>query len=629
MPNAPFALSFDGEHLLLDTPRTGPAQGSIAINGAFTVGPWGVSDSGTHENAVDGWHVAVTVGPLGELTLRITNTSGQPRQLTDALFGKWSPDAFCPSLDTAEYRELTHGASFLNNACGVTCVGRKTNWVDFVAPSSMFTVYGHKDGEALLVGVLPPIGDAFSELTTLHSEPHFEADFGLQVRHIFDCLVPPGGCLHTSPLVALSGASGVTLMEEYGQLWQNRRKTSPPPPVVGWNSWDYHSGAVTRTAMDEALEEARRLFGNTLHCFVIDEGWECQWGTWEANWKFAAGLEDFCSHVKEKGAIPGIWTAPLLVNAYNPVYLEHPEWFARRKDGQPRIDSLAYGPMAYLDVTQPAVLEHVHATFSRLKAVGFEYFKVDFAQCILQADCFADVTVPRVDLLRRTFRTIRDAIGQDAYLLSCGTPYESVVDCVDAVRSTGDIHIFWGHVLRNAMALSVRWWMQRNLWNCDPDFLVVRGPDTAEPPFGKKHVVTPLGPGGGWLAGKEFSENEARVYALLVHLTGGDVVLGDCLDRLNRVGREILVPVLTPRSDAAVPVDLFTSNQELPRIWISREEGNVLVGVFNWSDSRAPFPFTPADHAIRGIPRDLWTGKAHGPLPVTMPRRSCMALVYS
>ena len=628
MPSSSSALSFDGKQIILRTPWTTPAPGSIALNGTPVDGAWGTPDSQTPTCTSDAWQLAVSLGPVGELTLRITNTTNQPRYLAEALFGDWFPSAFTPALDTAQYRELTHGASFLNNACGVTCVGRKTNWLDFAAPSSMFTVYAHEDGEALLVGILPPIGDAFCELTTLHSEPHFEADFGLRIKHTFGCLVPPGACVRTSPLLALAGPSGVALMEEYGRLWQSRRVTTPRPPVIGWNSWDFHSGAVTRAAMDNALEEARETLGSPVRHFVIDEGWECQWGTWEANWKFADGLAAFCDHVKGKGAVPGIWTAPLLVNSYNPLYLEHPEWFARRKDGQPHIDALAYGPMAYLDVTQPAVLDHIRSIFTRLKGVGFEYFKVDFGQCILNAERFADETVSRVDLLRRAFTTIREAIGPDAYLLSCGTPYESVLGCVDAVRSTGDIHIFWGHVLRNAFALAVRWWMHGNLWNCDPDFLVVRGPDTAAPPFGKEHVVTPLGPGGGWLSGKEFSENEARVYALLVHLSGGDVVLGDCLHKLNSVGREMLTPMLTPRSKAAVPVDLFSSDQELPRVWISRGEDSVLVGVFNWSDSRSPFPFDPAEHTIPGRPRDLWTGKELTSLPATMPRRSCLAFLY-
>ena len=106
------------------------------------------------------------------------------------------------------------------------------------------------------------------------------------------------------------------------------------------------------------------------------------------------------------------------------------------------------------------------------------------------------------------------------------------------MRLTGDIHIHWGHVLRNAAALSVRWWMQGRLWNGDPDFLVVRGPDTAAPPFGRLQEIKPLGTGYGWCAGRHFTQMEARTWALLVHVSGGDVVLSDPLPQLRPAGLE-------------------------------------------------------------------------------------------
>ncbi|MDH7568091.1 MAG: hypothetical protein QHJ73_00720, partial [Armatimonadota bacterium] len=333
-------------------------------------------------------------------------------------------------------------------------------------------------------------------------------------------------------------------------------------------------------------------------------------------------------HVKAHGGIPGVWSAPLLVNTYNPLYLEKPEWFANRADGQVRIDSYAYGPMAYLDPTLPEVIEHLKGIFRRLRNAGFEYFKVDFSHCILNAVRFADPTVGRAHLIRRAFSAIREAIGDDAYLLSCGSPYESVVGLVDAVRSTGDIHIFWGHVLRNAGGIAARWWMQGKVWNCDPDFLVVRGPETADPPYGRRQVVSPLGPDLGWIAGRELNEAEARAYALLVHLSGGDVILGDRLRKLWPTGVEMLRRVLQPRVPPAVPVDLFESDQDLPRVWISRGPSDTLVGLFNWSDRSACLHFDPAAHALSGTPTDFWTGRAVSQLPARMPRRSALALVY-
>ncbi len=622
-------LRFSANGPVIDSPW-GAAVGTVALDGEPVAAPWTAGPDGVFTTAHGPW--SLTVQPRTEsagLELEIRNRDKVPHELDSVVFASWAPSAFSPGLEAKAFRELVHGGNFLSLASGVKCVGRKGLGLDFVPTSSMVTVYEAEDGNALLLGVLPPLADGFSEFRTVHSAPHFEGVFGFEVRHVFQCMIEPGSSQSTSPLAGLCGVSGTELLEQYGAGWATLlNRPNPKPPKVGWNSWDYLAGAVTRKAVDENIAAARKLFGDALEVFALDEGWECQWGTWSPNWKFPEGLADFCRHVRSMGGTPGIWTAPLLVNTYNPLFLEHPDWFASRADGQLQTDSYSYGPMAYLDVTRPEVLEHLRGVFSRLRETGFEYFKVDFGQCILKARLFHDRRVGRNALLRNAFQVIREAIGDDAYLLSCGSPYESVVGLADAVRSTGDIHIFWGHVLRNAGALSVRWWMAGNLWNCDPDFLVVRGPDTARPPYAKRRVVTPLGPDGGWMAGREFDENEARTYALLVHLSGGDVILGDMLEQLNPTGADIVRRVLQPREAPAVPVDLFTSDQDLPRTWISRGRKDTLVGLFNWTDRSAPVAFDPRRWGIEGVPRDFWTGQVLERPPGRLPRRSALALVY-
>ena len=558
-------LRFCEGSLILATPWGGEAAGMVLVNGEVVQSGWGIDRQGRPTCQQGPWRLTVVEGARGALSLEITNASQTPLDLGAVHFGRFCPAAFSPALQTWRFRELIHGASFETLATGVKGVGRKGLGLDFVAFSGLLTVYQQEEGEALLLGALPPSGGAFCEFTTVHSDPHLEGSFGFEIRHRFDCRVPPGETVLTSPVIAMAGADGTHLMQRYGEVWaQLLARTSPRPPCVGWNSWDYYSGAVTREAMDENLSAAADLFGDALQVFAIDEGWERQWGSWDANPKFPEGLADFCRHVKARGRVPGIWTAPLLVNTYNPLFLAKPHWFAARADGQLRTDPYSYGPMAYLDPTQPEVLDHLRTVFRRLREDGFEYFKVDFTQCVLKAERFADPRVGRADLVRRAFIAIREAIGSDVYLLACGAPFESVTGLVDGVRTTGDIHIYWGHVLRNAQSLAARWWMTGNLWNGDPDFLVVRGPDTARPPYGRRQVVTPLGPDGGWLSGRELNEMEARTYALLVHLSGGDVILGDPLRQLNPNAVSMLRRVLQPRRPA-VPADLFTSDQDLPR----------------------------------------------------------------
>ncbi|MCP4639108.1 MAG: alpha-galactosidase [bacterium] len=627
-------LRFEDGQLLIDTPWAKAVPGDVLVNNEPVRGAWESDEDGAYTCRCGPWRLALSQPEPGLVACTVHNNDDVPRRLDKLILGRWTPEAFDNALRSEDFREFVHGGSFRNIGTGVKIVGRKTAALDFAAPSNMVTVYAQVDalgGEraALLLGVAPPIGDGFSEFTTIHSDPHCEASFGFEIAHIFECEVRPGESVAASPVVTMTGPSGVDLLDALGALWRERLERKPAKERVrGWNSWDAYSGAVSRAAIDENIEAAQSLFGNTVQVFGIDEGWEVQWGDWRPNAKFPEGLEDYCDHVKSRGCTPGIWTAPLLVNTYNPLFLEKPEWFARDASGQIRRDTYSYGPMAYLDPTQPEVIDHVAGIFTRLREAGFEYFKVDFCHCILQAERFADPSVSRLGLNRRVFAAIRQAIGENAYLLSCGAPYESVAGLVDAVRTSGDIHIYWGHVLANAGAIAGRSWMQDRLWNCDPDFLVVRGPDTAEPPFEKDRVVQPLGPEGGWNAGREFNEAEARAYALLVHLSGGDTFLGDALPKLNETGVDILRKTLEPRDVPALPADMFTSDQDLPRVWISRDDSDVLVGLFNWSDKPACVHFDPAECGLTGVPSDFWTDARVKHLPDRVPRRSAIGLRY-
>jgi len=105
-------------------------------------------------------------------------------------------------------------------------------------------------------------------------------------------------------------------------------------------------------------------------------------------------------------------------------------------------------------------------------------------------------------------------------------------------------------------------------------------------------------------------------------------MLGDHLPWLNETGIDMLNRVLAPRPQAAVPVDLFESDQDLPRVWINRGKADILVGLFNWLDRRAYLRLDLADLALDGTPLDFWTDEPVQRLPESMPPRSCLALRF-
>ena len=70
---------------------------------------------------------------------------------------RWSPSAFPhPWRRASSASSSTAPASRIN--AGAKPVGRKTPWLDFVVPSNMLIVHQKEEGEALLLGVVPPWG---------------------------------------------------------------------------------------------------------------------------------------------------------------------------------------------------------------------------------------------------------------------------------------------------------------------------------------------------------------------------------------------------------------------------------------------------------------------------------------
>jgi hypothetical protein len=522
----------------------------------------------------------------GKLCLEVKNTSADDLFLRDITI-RFAPGDQQHPLQADQWMEYINGFSFDDLGAGVKKVGLVNETLANNPNSSLVYVLSARNrAEAFLVGTVPPHRRDNVAFKALHESGHLEGNFGLAITFTVEALIKPGKSFRTTSVLVETGEDPLKLLESFGDFWRDRRSFDLKARKKGWNSWDYFSGAVEAEDIYRNQDCAKEHFGDEVEYFVIDEGYEPRWGVWEANWKFPDGLEAYCKRVTAAGGKPGIWTSALLVNTYTTLYREHPDWFACDEDGDVQTKLFSYGPMAYLDVTHPEVEKHLAEVFGRLRRAGFVYFKVDFTQCVLQAKRFHDRTVPRGQILRKAFGIIRKAIGEDAYLLSCGAPYESVTDLVDATRATGDIHNFWGHVKHNAASMAARWWMHRKLWNNDPDFLIVRTPETCSlPELNRPHKELPSGPQEWWLRGRDLSMEEMKTYALTVYMSAGDLMLSDDLCTLNEQGRAVIRKVLErPLANAAVPVDIFKSHAELPAVWISQQEDFSVVTCFNWGE---------------------------------------------
>jgi len=152
----------------------------------------------------------------------------------------------------------------------------------------------------------------------------------------------------------------------------------------GWLSW-YHFGPWV--SKDHVLQNSARLvegawkhLGHKL--IQIDDGWQVAYGDWFENEKFQPGLRHLSAELASRGQITGVWTAPFLVSASADLATNAPEnWFVRDPvSGRRAVDPrhVVFGPMHILDAGNPEVQAPLETTFSRLRAAGIGYFKIDF-----------------------------------------------------------------------------------------------------------------------------------------------------------------------------------------------------------------------------------------------------------
>jgi hypothetical protein len=419
-----------------------------------------------------------------------------------------------------------------------------------------------------------------------------------------------------------------------------RRAPAEARDHCGWNSWEAYHGRITAADMVENAEAIAAIpwLRARIRYLTVDDGWQRTYGDWEPNARFSDGMDDLARRLEALGFQAGIWTAPFLAEEGAPLLAQHPDWVLRDADGP-----VGMSPkVRVLDPTHPGVREHVFRLYQKLRSWGFRAFKTDFLR---DASMYAtphrpefrptlrlhDPALGIVRGMRAAMQAIRAGIGEDAFWLGCGSDISAGAGLMDASRTGGDIGPYWTRVPHQARSVIHHGHLHGALFLADPDFLLVKGPDTCRPGLldvpadsGKPYEVD------AWTGGPANDLAAVRAWASLVILSGGVVNLGDRLAILNQQALEVIRTVLELAGGAAaVPLDW---DQPIPRVLLRRERGECLLGLFNWSpdqeqtvEAGAGVPF-PAS----GVVAEVWTGAAvacpGGRLACTLPPRSARLL---
>ena len=296
-------------------------------------------------------------------------------------------------------------------------------------------------------------------------------------------------------------------------------------PVTGWCSWYSINNKVNADHVIKVAETATRE-GIKFDYIQIDDGWQKIVGEWQRNEKFADGWEPIFEKIRESGAQPGIWLAPLAVHEKTDLIKQHPEWFQHDADGDFAGSGEMWGPVnRWLDPTQPGAQEFIRNLIDECKAAGFRYFKTDF-NCLDERARFHNPTLTRLQVFRQLYKVFRDAMGEESYLLACSGFTRGVMGYADAYRVGPDSNPDWykAHYCcisecLKAMCSSAH--ANRILGSNDPDVTYLRT----------------LG---------NLSEEEWRTWHSFVGILGGFTMISELINQPEQFERLRMLEIVTP-----------------------------------------------------------------------------------
>lgn len=226
-------------------------------------------------------------------------------------------------------------------------------------------------------------------------------------------------------------------------------KTNKLAPRI-WCSWYSLYTAIDEQILSKVFDELSDLPFDVLQ---VDDGWQISVGDWEANSKFPSGMKSLADKIKSTGRKAGLWLAPLIAVKSSKLFREHHDWFLKDQHGKFVSAGINWGEQLYsLDTTCPEVVDWLTALMKQVRAWGFDYLKLDFLYgSALPAKRYKDI--PREAAYREGLTILREAMGKDAFFLTCGALILPSLGLCDAIRVGPDVAAAWEDY-RDAVLLS-------------------------------------------------------------------------------------------------------------------------------------------------------------------------------
>jgi alpha-galactosidase len=562
--------------------------------------PWNLE---FEPDPIDAAKIDVVYDPAtGRLTVSLTNTSEQVLRPTEVrlvaeveigaaagwawLHGRYMQmDALVRNFGTAG--DATYDGRFVKDLSedGHRYVSREVVALTLPARAS----------PTLLAGSL----DMSRSFLDIQVDLDTEEEYVEQIALVFDIdgvEIAPGDSYECPPVLLIDGRDSLAMMDRYAQeVAAEMGARVPAHAPTGWCSWYYFYNRVAEADVLSNLDVMQRE-KHPAEYVQVDDGFQSHTGDWLIpNEKFPSGMGALARRIRDAGYRPGLWLAPFVLHEDSATLHDHPEFALKTAGGETLFVQSWLGRCAVLDCTQPAAEAWLREVIRTVVSDwGYEYLKLDALAFAAVSASLVRYHAPGTTAamnLRCGLQIIREAAGDETFILGCTCHFGPAVGLVDAMRVGPDVKETWfdgtNPSVKHAMRMTIqRNWMHNRWWANDPDCLIVRDTDTA------------------------LDARETRFLATAIALSGGMVVASDDLAKLSPARRDMALALFPPPGIAAEACD--PSDGPVPSAWrADLGEGRFLVGILNWTDE--PRWVVATEYLRPGeVAFDLWNGRVLG-----------------
>lgn len=365
---------------------------------------------------------------------------------------------------------------------------------------------GYDDGASLLVGATAAERSKWTLSTDGETLVAVWAGRGEQIQ--------VDGRVELDPIWVGVDRDAWSLHVAYADAVAERTAPRPlrPRAPVGWATWTVYYEDIDADVVAAELAHAETVFASAPEprLFQIDDGWQQVWGEWTAGPDFPDGTAALAASIEQAGFQPGLWMAPFYVDRSTTTYAAHDDWWVRNPDGtELRFTNLNTGDYAVIDATHPDARAWMAQQVADRVDDGFTYLKLDFLYAGAQ-EGLRQQDVTGTEALQLGLRAIREAVGDEAWILACGAPMLPSVGFAESFRSGADIAFT---VQPDSDLDSLRWqtrataargWQTGVWWQIDSDQVLLREPfDESQ---GKAALIAAAASGGALLLGDSLAD---------------------------------------------------------------------------------------------------------------------------